>query len=100
MKKRTRLALISTVVLGVGGVALAWGLAATSTDAAIAKRFLLESKAVKEKYQELENPVLTGFRISSSMSRLTYWTKTPKGRVFVSVVINKDTDPWRVTEAP
>jgi len=98
MKPKTRTALLLAAVLAFGGAGFAWYVAMTSTEASAARHYLLTSPAIQAKYQKVEDPVLTGFRISNSKSHFTYWARTPRGRVFVKLMVNKEADPWTITE--
>jgi hypothetical protein len=98
MKRQTRLTILLAAVLGVGGAGFAWYMAVTSTEASAARHYLLTSPAMQAKYQKVEDPILTAFRISNSKSHFTYWARTPQGRVFVRLMVNKDADPWTITE--
>lgn len=99
MKKQTKFTILLAAILGAGGAGFAWYVAVTSNEASAARHYLLTSPAIQAKYQKVEDPILTGFRISNSKSRFTYWARTPRGRVFVSLVVNQDVDPWDIAES-
>lgn len=99
MKKQTRLTIVLAAIVGVGGAAFAWYTAINSSDASAARHYLLNSPEMQTKYQKVENPILTGFRISNTKSHFTYWIQTPKGRVFVKLMISKEAEPWNVIES-
>ena len=95
---KTRLNILLALVIGVGGAGFAWYIGMTSTEASVARNYLLTSPAMQAKYQKVEDPILSGFRISNSKSHFTYWARTPQGRVFIRLMIDKDADPWTITE--
>lgn len=86
------------VVVGSAGIGGAWAWALGSKDADAAQDFLIQSPTLQEKYGRISHPLLAGFRISESRSQLTYWVKTRDGRVFVTLVVDKTTQPWTVRE--
>jgi hypothetical protein len=99
MKKQTRLTIFLAAILGIGGAGFAWYTAINSNESSAARNYLLTSSVMQTKYVKIEDPIMTGFRISNSKSHFTYWTRTPKGRIFVKLIVDKEVDPWVITES-
>jgi hypothetical protein len=86
----------AAIVLACLGFFGAWYFAFSSDEAKLAKAYLLESPEVVTKYGKTVNPLLSGFRMTSSKSLMTFWTQTPSGRKFITVTIDKTNTPWAV----
>jgi hypothetical protein len=90
----------AALLLGLGGVGIAWYLALTSEEVAIARDYVLQSEEVKANFGSVSSPVLTGFRIGDARARFTFWAQTTRGRKMITVAVNKTTTPWTTTYVP
>jgi len=86
--------------LGLAAFVYAWYQASNSQDVQVVKQYLITDDALQKKYSQISDPVLTAFHmaLSTGPSRYTFWVKTPKGRKFITLQLNKSVSPWRVEE--
>jgi hypothetical protein len=101
VKIKSRSLVIATIFLGLFGFLLAWFSASNSKDARVAEDYLLNATEPRERYGEITDPVLLGFRISGAdrgQSYFTFWVDTPDRRRIIRVKIDKRATPWTVSE--
>jgi len=98
---KSRLIFVGAFLLACFGGAVAWYKAMASTEVRLAREYVLHEEKIIQKYQGVTDPILTGFRLSLSnggASYCTFWVKTPVGRKFISVMIDKSTETWTLRE--
>ena len=99
MTRRRRFFLLA-LLLGLAGFVFAWYQASNSRDVQAVKQHLTTDEALQKKYSQISDPVLTAFRValSSGPSYYTFWVRTPQGRKFITLRLDKSVSPWKVEE--